>query len=65
MGEETPLEENMATHFSILTWRSPWTEELSGLQSVAVARELDRIQWLNNNREIKGDSFHWNLLPEP
>ena len=28
-----PLEEGMATHFSILAWRSLWTEEPGGLQS--------------------------------
>ena len=29
---EEPLEKEMATH-SILAWRTPWTEELGGLQS--------------------------------
>ena len=29
--EEDPLEEEMATHSSILAWRIPWTEELGGL----------------------------------
>ena len=28
---EDPLEEGMATHFSILAWRIPWTEEPDGL----------------------------------
>ena len=30
---EDPLEEEMATYFSILPWRIPWTEEPGGLQS--------------------------------
>ena len=30
---EDPLEKEMATHSSILAWRSPWTEEPGGLQS--------------------------------
>ena len=30
----SPLEEGMATHSTILTWRIPWTEELVGLQSI-------------------------------
>ena len=34
LGQEDPLEEGMATHPSILAWRSPWTEEPGGLQSV-------------------------------
>ena len=33
LGQEDPLEEGMATHSSILAWRSPWMEELGGLQS--------------------------------
>ena len=31
-------EEKMATHSSILTWRIPWTEKPSGLQSIASQR---------------------------
>ena len=27
LGREDPLEEEMVTHFSILAWRIPWTEE--------------------------------------
>ena len=38
LGQEDPLEEEMATHFSILAWRIPWTEELGGLQSVGSQR---------------------------
>ena len=31
-GWEDPLEKEMATHFSVLAWRIPWTEEPGGLQ---------------------------------
>ena len=31
LGSEDPLEEEMATHSSILAWRIPWTEEPGGL----------------------------------
>ena len=34
LGWEDLLEEEMATHFSILVWKIPWTEEPSGLQSM-------------------------------
>ena len=34
LGQEDPLEEEMATHFSILAWKIPWTEEPGGLQSM-------------------------------
>ena len=33
LGQEDPLEKEMATHSSILAWRIPWTEELGELQS--------------------------------
>ena len=33
LGREDPLEEEMATHSSILAWKIPWTEEPRGLQS--------------------------------
>ena len=34
LGGEDPLEKEMATHFSILAWGIPWTEELDGLLSM-------------------------------
>ena len=34
LSREDPLEEEMATHFSILAWKIPWTEEPGGLQSI-------------------------------
>ena len=38
LGWEDPLEEDMATHSSILTWRIPWTEESGRLQSTGSQR---------------------------
>ena len=38
LGGEDPLEEEIATHFSILAWRTPWTEESGGLQSMGLQR---------------------------
>ena len=35
LGPEDPLQKGMATDSSILAWRSPWTEEHGGLQSLA------------------------------
>ena len=34
LGQEYPLEKEMAIHSSILAWRIPWTEEAGGLQSM-------------------------------
>ena len=31
LGREDPLEEEMATHSSVLVWKIPWTEEPGGL----------------------------------
>ena len=38
LGQEDPLEKEMATHSSVLAWRMPWTEELDGLQSMGSQR---------------------------
>ena len=38
LGQEDPLGEEIATHSSILTWRTPWTEEPGELQSIASQR---------------------------
>ena len=35
LGQEDTLEEGMTTNSSILAWRTPWTEEASGLHNVA------------------------------
>ena len=41
MGKEDPLEEKMITHSSIPAWRTPWTEEPGGLQSMGSQRVRD------------------------
>ena len=38
LGQEDTLEEEMATHSSILTWEIPRTEEPGGLQSIGLQR---------------------------
>ena len=38
LGQEDPLEKDMAPHSSILAWRIPWTEEPGGLQSMGSQR---------------------------
>ena len=44
LGWEDPLEEEMATHSSILAWEIPWTEEPSGLQFVG-PQSWTRLKW--------------------
>ena len=36
LGQKDPLEEEMATHSSMLAWEIPWTEEPGGLQFVVL-----------------------------
>ena len=37
-GQEDPLEKEMATHFSILAWKIPWSEEPGTLKSMGSQR---------------------------
>ena len=50
LGQENPLEKEMATHSSILAWRIPWTEEPGRLQST----ESDTTERLH---------FHFHFYP--
>ena len=43
----SPLEQEMATHSSILAWEIPWTEEPGGLWSMVVSKESDTAERLN------------------
>ena len=38
LGWKDPLEKELATRFSILAWRIPWTEKPGGLQSMGLQR---------------------------
>ena len=38
LSQEDPLEKGMATHSSILAWRTPRTKEPGGLQSIGSQR---------------------------
>ena len=41
LGQEDPLEKEMATHTSILAWEIPWTKEPGGIQSMRLQRVGD------------------------
>ena len=44
LGQEDPLEEEMATHSSVLAWEIPWTEETGELHSVhGIAKSQTRL----------------------
>ena len=44
LNREDPLEKGMATHFSILAWKFPWTEEPGGLQSMGLQNKSNRTE---------------------
>ena len=46
LGQEEPLEKEMALHSSILAWKTPWTEEAGGLQSTG-SQESDMTEGLS------------------
>ena len=48
LGQEDPLEEEMATHFSLLAQEISWTEKPGGPQCMG-SQEWDTTQQLNNN----------------
>ena len=48
LGQEDPLEKEMATHSSILAWEIPWTEEPGKLQSMG-SQKSDATEGLHNN----------------
>ena len=41
---EDPLEKEMATHFSTLAWKIPWTEKPSGLLSPWSRKKSDTTE---------------------
>ena len=66
LGQEDPLEKEMATRSSILAWRIPWLEEPGGLQSMGLQRvghnwsnlalmvlDLDVIEKKSQNMEVR------------
>ena len=52
LGLEDSLEKEMATHFSILAWRIPWSEKFGILLSVGLQNESDTTEWLSNNKDM-------------
>ena len=44
LGQEDPLEKDMATHSSILAWEIPWAEEPGRLQSMGVTKKSDTTE---------------------
>ena len=74
LGQEDSLEEEMATHSSILTWEIQWTGEPGGLQSMVAKSRTQLSDWTITttsniltlmtllNRDRKLETF-WPLIP--
>ena len=43
LGQEDPLEKEMAAYTSVLAWETPWTEEPSGLQFMGLQKSQTRL----------------------
>ena len=78
LGQEDTLEEEMATHSTILAWRIPGTEEPGGLQSLGSRRvthgwsNLAHMRWLKHSSHLciwaqflYGLLMSWGWLPIP
>ena len=57
LGLGGSLEQEMATHSSILGWKIPWTEKPGGLQSMGSQRV--RYDLVNNKTNI--NTYLWNI----
>ena len=62
---EGPLEQEMATHSSILAWKTPWTEEPGGLQSMGYQSQI-QVSTKAQGNEYAGVYLHngiaYNIL---
>ena len=47
---EDPLQEEMASHSSILAWKIPWTKKAGGLQSV----ESQNVEHMHSHAQMSG-----------
>ena len=63
LGQEDPLEKEMATHSSILAWRIPWTEEPGGLQSAGVQKSRTRLSSLRMATCNEGEWLSLLIVP--
>ena len=57
LGQKDPLEEEIAAHSSILTWKIPQTEEPGGQQYGGGHKKLNMTEWL----QIQVGFSSWNM----
>ena len=68
LSQKDSLEEDMATHYRILAWRIPWTEDPDGLQSIGLRRveyswPIEHAHILNHAPLLPFSS--WNIPNKP
>ena len=64
LRREDPLEKEMATHFLILAWRIPWTEEPVGLQSMGShVQGLDMTECLSMQHARNTQPLNFPVYP--
>ena len=61
LGGEDPLEEEMATHSSILSWEIPWTEEPHRLQSMGSQRVRQDLATEHTTATFRRLDVHWGI----
>ena len=63
LGQEDPLEQEMATHSSILAWKIPWAEQPGGLQSMGSQRVRHERAQIHVCPVLEtGEGGAWTLL---
>ena len=59
LGQEDPLEKEMATHFSILAWRIPWMEEPGGPQPMGSQSRTRLSELARAQHQWRGRWWRW------
>ena len=62
LGQEDPLEKEMAIHFSTLSWKIPWTEEPGRLQSMGSQRVVHDWTTSLSLCPVHMWKLHWTLI---
>ena len=63
LDQEDPLEEDTATHSSILSWRIAWTEDPGGLQSIGLQSRNDWSNW-TQLKKIENSHSYKNMYTD-
>ena len=60
LGWQDPLEEGMATHSSILSWRIQWTEESGNIQFIG-SQSRTQLKWLSTYKQEWSIAIYSNV----